>query len=139
MEFLLGILSGVITTFGFWAYKAHISPPDITFGNNISKRTYDDGTVGFIYIYKNTGERRIIDVSIKTVIKIPELTKYNPSLRQVLTFDTENQDRPVIEVGRPRANQLIVNMDSLKKNKDLVASLNKGKGSVLTFQHLYCS
>ena len=64
VPFILGIISGAISPVLYWTYKNHISLPRIEFGEGIATNTYDDGSIGFIYIWKNIGKRRIGAVAV---------------------------------------------------------------------------
>lgn len=123
MDFLFGILAGVFVSILTHLYKVKISPPKLIFGEEICRTTYADQTIGFKYIYKNSGKRRLIDVSIKAHIKLPGLSKQNPKLNQIIRFNTDNHDRFIINPGKEISNKLIINTESIRNNKFISLSL----------------
>ena len=137
VSFILGIISGAISPILYWTYKNHISLPKIEFSENITKNIYDDSSIGFIYIWKNTGKRRIIDISVEANIKIPGLVKYNPNLKQIISFETKAQKKFVTEVGKARSSRLIVDEYSLKRNKILVNHLKIRIDSEINIETLF--
>lgn len=125
MDFLLGILAGLLTMLAANFYKTKITPPRLVFGGEICRQTYSDGSIGFKYIYKNIGERRLIDVAMKAIITIPEMVPDNLTLKQVIRFDMENHHRFVVDADKEISNKLMIDENSLKANKILSALLEQ--------------
>lgn len=117
MEFLLGVVSGLITTIFFWLIKNKITPPKVEFGNDISRITYPSGNVGYIIILKNIGHRRLIDISLKVIIYIPEIVTWDKSLTQKFNLKTSSDDKILLEKAIPITTRII-----LEESNDLLNS-----------------
>lgn len=119
MDFVLGIIAGLITSFAIYIYKVKFRPPSLEFGNELSRTVYADETIGFKYIYKNSGKGKLVDVSMKALIKIPGQVASNDKLKQVIRFNTNNHDRFVVDLNKVISNKLIIDMQSLSNNKTI--------------------
>jgi len=114
MEFLLGVVSGLISTLIFWIIKNKISPPKVHFGEDISRITYSSGENGYIIIYKNTGHRKLIDISLKVIVRIPGIVVWDKSLTQTFHLNTTSDKKFLLDKNIPTTTRITLeNSDNL--------------------------
>lgn len=79
-EFIIGIISGVVSSFLVWWILFHFITPLIRFSEKISKQSSSNSTTGWIYRIKfeNAGRRGIVDVELYAKLSVRGLNPQRP-------------------------------------------------------------
>lgn len=101
MSFVLGVLAGFITTVLLWLFKNNFFPPNIEFGEDISKVINHDGKNKYVFIFKNKGHRRLIDITVKAVIRVPGIVPWDSNLTQTFYAKTTADNKFILDTSIP--------------------------------------